>query len=96
MIGFVLSNWRLVLSIVLVLVVSFFVFHYQSLRVENKRLNQELSNANAAIDILGKKLDSEHNINVKSDNIKRSLKGKEDGEVAPVLDAAIDSIDGLR
>jgi hypothetical protein len=93
---FILKHWKLVLTVFFCALIGLFVWHYKSTVEENKRLTTQIQSANGTIDKLGKRFDMENDINVQSNNVKKALKGKEDGAVAPVLDTSIDAIDGLR
>lgn len=94
MIGFIFNNWKLVLSVIFGL--AFAVWHYKATLEENKRLSDEISRANVSINALNEKMDAENKINTQVNELKKNLKGKEDGAVAPVLDSTLDALDGLR
>ena len=95
----IFSRIKLIALIVLIALVAFFVWDYSRLRTENKRLNNELTAANATIDKLGKKMDAEMGITVKKDQIIKDIRNapdSDDGPIAPVLRRTIERLQDNR
>jgi len=94
-----LGNIKLILGLALAVAIGLAVWHYRSTIAENKLLEGAVKAANGVIKMLDLKADTENNI---TDNMNtviveiRNAPKTEDAPVAPVLDSAIDRIDGLR
>ncbi len=94
-----LNSVKVIAAGLLALALCAAVWHYKSTLEENKRLKASVMAANGTIENLDKKAVSENKITETSDNIINEVRNapkEDDAVVAPVLDRAIDRLDGMR